>query len=205
MWLPFLVAVFLTRVRNRVGARVAILDVNAEGGQENAAKVEEQGGEATVVKGDVSKAEDKQNAVEQAVAAYGRLDYTFNNAAFMRSGPRQATHAYDENHWDRMIGVLLKGVWLGMKYEIRQMLKRGGGAIVNTSSIVGLVGSLDCAYGAAKHGVIGLSKTAALQYARQGIRVNAVCPGFIQTPGMDSFVANSPERVPDVIARHSIG
>ena len=123
----------------------------------------------------------------------------------MRSGPRQATHEYDKDHWDRMIAVLLKGVWLGMKYEIRQMLKRGGGAIVNTSSIVGLVGSLDCAYGAAKHGVIGLTTTATLEYARQGIRVNAVCSGFIQTRRMDSFVANSPERVPDVIAKHPIG
>ena len=179
--------------------------MNAEGGEETVSKIGEMGGAALVVKGDVSKAEDNQNAVEQAVAAYGRLDYSFNNAAFMRPGPREATHEYDEDHWDRMIAVLLKGVWLGMKYQIRQMLKQGGGAIVNTSSIVGLIGSLDCAYGAAKHGVIGLTKTAALEYAKQGIRVNAVCPGFIQTPRMDRFAADAPERVPDVIAKHPIG
>jgi NAD(P)-dependent dehydrogenase (short-subunit alcohol dehydrogenase family) len=116
-----------------------------------------------------------------------------------------ATHEYPEDSWDRIIEVNLKGVWLCMKYELQQMLKRGGGTIVNTSSVLGLVGVEDMsAYIASKHGVIGLTKAAALEYAKQGIRINAVCPGYIRTPMTESRL-NQPESKARLIAKEPIG
>ena len=135
---------------------------------------------------------------------YGRLDCAHNNAG-ISSGVRALTADYPEERWQQVIAVNLTGVWLCMKYEIPQMLSQGGGTIVNTASIAGLIGGAGgAAYTASKHGVVGLTKTAALEYAQQGIRVNCVCPGYIQTP-MTASNLSDPERQAQIIAREPIG
>lgn len=190
----------------REGARVAIADIADEGGQETVEMIKKAGGDAIFVKTDVSKTTDVQAMITSTVEAYHQLDCAFNNAGIGGS-LFTPTADYSEKVWDQVIDINLKGVWLCMKYEIIQMLKQGGGAIVNTSSGAGLVGarSAGSAYSASKHGVIGLTKTAALEYARNGIRVNAVCPSTIRTPMGDDLLKGDPQRDAQIADRLPIG
>jgi NAD(P)-dependent dehydrogenase (short-subunit alcohol dehydrogenase family) len=194
----------LRRSRVREGAKVVVADVIVEGGEETVNLVTQAGGEAIFVKADVSTAAEVEALVAQAVQTYGRLDCAHNNAGI--EGPRAATVEYADEMWDRVIAINLKGVWLCMKYEIPQMLKNGGGAIVNTASIAGLVGfPRVSAYVASKHGVVGLTKTAALEYAKSGVRVNAVCPGAIDTPMMGRITGHRPQRAERMAAAEPVG
>jgi len=190
----------------REGARLIIADTNEDGGQQTVHMITENGGNATFVRVDVTQATDVEAMIGKAVATYGRLDCAHNNAG-IGSRPRAPLHECSEATWDRVLDINLKGVWLCMKYEITQMLQQGGGTIVNTASIMGLVGSWSgtASYNASKHGVVGLTKTAALEYARSGIRVNAVCPGYIRTPLIEEALTSRPEMEEQIVSRHPVG
>ena len=186
----------------REGARVVVVDIVTEGGEETVRLIKETGGDALFVKCDVTNAMEVEAAVKKTVDTYGRLDCAFNNAGIAIPG---TTVECSEEDWDRVLSVNLKGVWLCMKYEISQMLTQGGGVIVNTSSAGGLIGTPGiAAYTASKHGVVGLTRTAALEQVTTGIRVNAVCPGSVPTPMLDPVV-NHPEMKAMLESKHPMG
>ncbi|MCL4768583.1 MAG: glucose 1-dehydrogenase [Hyphomicrobiaceae bacterium] len=188
----------------RAGASVVVADVSERGNQEAVRLIEGAGGRALAVKCDVSREEDVKTALDKAVEAFGRLDFAFNNAGVEQPLTPAADITAEE--WDRIVDIDLRGVFLCMKHEIPLMLRQGGGAIVNTGSgaaVKGIAGQ--AAYCAAKFGMIGLTKAAALDYASSKIRVNAVCPGYVDTPMMQRFTGGTPEGRQNVIDNVPVG
>ena len=187
----------------REGAKVVVSDVDVLAGEESAALVRLIGGEAIFVAADVGKPEDCEALVARTVAQYGRLDIACNNAGI--TGPSLPTADYPLDDWAQVLRINLSGVFYGMKYQIAAMLQNGGGSIVNMASILGRVGFAAApAYTAAKHGVVGLTKAAALEYSAQGVRVNAVGPGFIHTP-MISGLEQDADTHAMLVGAHPMG
>lgn len=188
----------------QAGARVAVSDLTVAGGEETVAMIRQAGGEAIFILANVTKAAQVEAMVAKVVESFGRLDCAFNNAGIEEESQQLAD--CEEALFDRIINVNVKGTFLCMKYEIRQMLKQGAGAIVNTASVAGLVGApLQPAYAASKHAVVGMTKTAGAEYGRAGIRINSVCPGIIRTEMMGRALEREPKRQKFVQNVHPIG
>lgn len=181
------------------GAAVVLADYNEAAVKEAVNQLTDAGHKAIAIRCDVTKESEVADMVAQTVAAFGRLDYAYNNAGMHVTVAETADAGSDE--FDRAIAVNLKGIWLSMKYELQQMREQGSGAIVNCSSQSGLVGTANLgAYTAAKHGVVGLTKASALEYANRGIRINCVCPGTTETPMVANAVADRPEHMDAIIS-----
>ena len=183
------------------GAKVTVSDIDEENGKKVVEAIKSDGGEAIFVKADASKVEDHKKLVSKTVEAFGKLDVAINNAGI--GGPLSKTADYPIDGWDTVIKLNLSGVFYGTKYQIEEMLKHGSGSIVNIASILGQVGTANSpAYVAAKHGVVGFTKTAALEYAKEGIRVNSVGPGYIKTPLLEGLDDDTLEML---VGLHPIG
>jgi len=183
---------------------VVAADASEQGNQETARMIEESGGRALAVACDVTRSENVKAALDKTVDSFGRLDVAFNNAGVEQETKAAAEIAEEE--WDRVLDTDLRGVFLCMKHQIPLMLEQGGGAIVNTSSGAGVKGfGGGAAYVAAKHGVVGLTRAAALDYAASNIRINAICPGIIDTRMMDRVTGDTPEGRQRVISQEPIG
>ena len=187
------------------GARVVVSDVNMEIGEETVGMIQDANGECILLQADMLKSAEIAEMISKAIDAYGRLDYAFNSAGV---GPAKNAriHECSIEDWDRVVNINLRSVFLCMKYELGQMLKQGGGVIVNVASIYGLVGhgGGGPSYTASKHAVVGLTKSAALEYAQEGIRVNAVCPGYTRTPLIQGLL-DDPEKTAEVESWHPMG
>ena len=187
----------------REGAQVIVSDVDDAGGQETVRRIVAAGGEATFVRADVAVPAEVEALVKRTEAVYGRLDLACNNAGI--GGEANVTAEYGLDAWQRVLGINLSGVFYCMKYELPLMLKSGGGAIVNMASVLGQVAFAGSpAYAAAKHGVVGLTQNTAVEYAHQGIRVNAVGPAFIQTPMIEGL-EQDPDTLEMLVSLHPIG
>ncbi len=186
------------------GARVLVADVDVDGAQETLRLVELGGGEANFVSCDVGEAASVEAAVDRCVELYGRIDCGFNNAGIL--GEMTLTADCSEENYDRIMRVNLKGIWLSMKYEIPHMLRQGGGVIVNTASNAGMTGTPELGvYSATKGGVVMLTRSAALEYARSNIRINCVCPGLISTPMVAQQAIDYPDAVANFTELEPIG
>ncbi|RSZ56087.1 SDR family oxidoreductase [Massilia atriviolacea] len=188
----------------RAGACVVVADTSVDGGHATAAMIVENGGKALFVQCNVTRAAEVEALIDKTVAYYGKLDCAFNNAGIEEEHLPLAQA--DEALFDRIMNVNVKGTWLCMKYELRQMLKQGSGSIVNTASVAGLVGApTQPIYAASKHAVVGMTKTAAAEYAREGIRINSVCPGVVNTPMMGRALEREPLREKKLRNVHPMG
>lgn len=188
----------------REGAAVVIADLDVERGELTARDMRDQGSRALFVRTDVSEDASVASMVERTVEEFGGVDIAFNNAGI--EGTPAVTHECTPENWHRTLAVNLTGAWSCMRHEIPRMLHRGGGSIVNCSSVAGLVGFATVpAYVASKHGIVGLTRTAALEYAEQGIRVNAVCPGVIDTEMVERFAGGQPEAEAALVASEPVG
>ena len=188
----------------REGAKVVIADISHEGGRQTVQEIAQMGGKATFVLTDVTKSHEVEALMNRVKEVYGRLDFALNNAGIGHKS--SLTHEIPEEMWEQVISVNLKGIWLCMKYELPQMMKQGSGVIVNMSSIGGLIGGPGlAAYGASKGGINQLTKVTALEYAKFGIRVNAVCPSVTMTPLTGGSVKDSPETFKDMIDHQPLG
>src|SRR5438270_2696332 len=186
------------------GAAVVLADSQEEAVRAAAEELIAGGRKALALRCDVTNDDQVASMIERTVSSFGRLDAAFNNAGVMQRRVETADISGDE--WDRVLAINLRGVWSCMKEELRQMLRQGGGAIVNCSSIGGVIGNPGlAAYHAAKHGVLGLTQTAALEYAARGIRINAVCPGTIKTPMVQSMIGGDSNVLAEMVKDEPIG